>query len=312
MRERIKPILTHFKLLSLYLGNRGCLPCVQFPKNAQFLFTIVLILSSLNLHAKDSFSGVYRKPANFVPDDDLIEVPIVIEKTYMDKFHEENESEFSQVKKQVENWQINDEKAHLYGLEDKPVFYISTQEQRKELFMRNYLRFFNKKVETDTRVGVQTLWKEWNSDDELKSIESAEKHEGYIVKSRKTLGKPSIKAERTVQVGKDEFKFNFQPRLEMGMAKVTIDSPYINMRAWIGVNGKQEVKLYRFVKSSKTNIQANYYIEDKRVLAALDQELGSHWSLRMTHDKQIKGFSSITRSGNSENNIIQVRFGMGF
>jgi hypothetical protein len=253
-----------------------------------------------------------RKPANFIPDDDMIVVPLTIEKNFIDEVNEENKATFDAHRKTVQMWIQNEEYAEMYGLENRGVFQTSTPAQRQRFFERNYLRFINKKAENNTNEGITNWWEKWTADDELESINNVEKNEEYLVKAKKNKGRPNLDQKETVKVGKQEVEVGFQPRLELGMLKVTVDSPYVNVRAWVGVNGNQEVKFEKRINSTNTKAVVNYFIDQERVLAAVDQGLSDNWSLRLTHDKNLKDSESLMESGISENNIMQLRFGMGF
>jgi hypothetical protein len=253
-----------------------------------------------------------RAPASYILDDDMIVVPINIEKTFLDEIHEEYKGAFDAHRKTVENWMRNEELAEAYGLENRGIFQTSTLQQRQNFLQRNYLRFFSKKVERDTNQGLQNWWQEWTADDEIDSISNLEKQDKIIVRAKKKTGQKTFDKKTSTKVGRQEFKFGFQPRLEIGMLKVTMDSPYFKMRAWLGANGNQEVKLERSFRATKTKAMVNYYMDQERVLAAIDQRLTSRWSLRFTHDKKLDNLSPSLATPSSENNITQLRFRMGF
>ena len=253
-----------------------------------------------------------RAPASYILDDDMIVVPINVEKTFVDEIHEEYKGAFDAHRKTVENWMRNEELAEAYGLENRGIFQTSTLQQRQNFLQRNYLRFFSQKVQQDTNQGLQNWWQDWNTDDEIDSINNLEKQEKILVKAKRSSGQGTFDKKTSAKVGKQEFKFGLQPRLELGMIKVTLDSPYFKARAWLGANGNQEIKFERNFSTTKTRAMVNYYMDQERVLAAIDQRLNHRWSLRFTHDKQLNALSPNLAAPSSENNIMQLRFGMGF
>lgn len=274
----------------------------------------VYILATLLLNdlASAQSSKIGRAPANFVPDDDLIEVPMVYEKGILDDFHKENKQAFTQSKKSVEFWQTQSELAEAYGLENRGIYITPNQQQRQNFMQRNYLRFLTQRIERNSNQGIANAWEEWTTDDEIDSLKNYEEHEEYIIKAKKERG-GSVKLDKTqkVKVGKKEFKVDFQPRLEMGMVKVQVKSSYFNLKAWVGVNGNQEVQAYKKF-STGTDIQARYYIDQGRVLAAVDQDLNQNWSLRFSHDRTLEESDNYDLLEHTENNILQLRFSMGF
>lgn len=274
---------------------------------------ILVTLLTLDLAQAQNMSRIDRAPANFVPDDDLIEVPVVIEKNFMDKVHDENRSHMENARKEVQNWQIQTELATAYGLDKSGIYNIPDQNQAMNFVQRNYLRFVSQRVERNSNEGLQNLWQQWTTDDEIDSIKEYENHEKYIIKAQKERGgNNKLQATKEVKVGKEQFKLDFQPRLEMGMVKIQLRSGLFNMKAWVGVNGNQEVQLTRRIKMTKTDLSARYYVDQGRALAAVDQRISDSWSLRLTHDKAVESFGSISETGLSENNIIQLRFQIGF
>ena len=64
---------------------------------------------------------VGRSPANFVPDDDEIVVPIIVEKNFMEEFHEKHEADFREARTKLTFWMQQEQYAQDYGLENTGV-----------------------------------------------------------------------------------------------------------------------------------------------------------------------------------------------
>ncbi len=255
---------------------------------------------------------VSRKPANFVPDDDVIIVPMIIEKNFIDEFNEKHAREFQSARKKLRFWLTQEQYAKDYGLENTGIVRLPTIEEKQKFLQRNYLRFISKDVERSTNKGIANTWEEWTADDEIDAIKAVELHEKVIVKAKKNNGKGELKTSNTVKVGKDSFKFGFQARPEIGMAKFTIKSAYFKGRAWLGVNGNQEIKLERRFASTNTYAFVNAYIDETRILAVVDQRITNGLSLRFTHNRDFESFEHINDTTTLEDNILQIRFNMGF
>lgn len=277
--------------------------------NALFLFTTLLV--GLKVSAQE----VYRGPANFVPDDDVIVVPLYVkEKGLIEKVQEENKENFKESKRIVQTWILNEEYARNYGLEGRGIVPESTVKERQKFLDRNYLRYFTKKVERDTNEDLKNWWEDFSASDEIDAIDHQEARSQYLVRANKSKTVENLTKTETVKVGKERFKFGFQPRVEMGSAKITVEGFGFEARAWIGVNGDQEVYVEKVFKPTRTRALANYYIDEKKMLAAIDQPLWKHMSLRLTHQKDYdpdpveEGEEEVP----AENNTLQVRFSMGF
>jgi len=247
-----------------------------------------------------------------VPDDDLIIVPMVIERNFMEDFNEKHKNDFSSARKKLQHWQVQEQYARDYGLEDSGFIQTPSEEEKQNFLQRHYLRYISKDVERANNKTLQTWSEGWSANDEIDSIADAEKRNDYIIKAKRKSGKKTFSSEKSVKVGKKTFKIDFQVRPEIGMMKVRLKSSYINVRAWVGANGSQEINLDRRFKSTGTRAMMNYYIDQEKVLASVDQHLVKYWSMRLTHEKQLQDFSGFTQAGQSENNTLHVRFGMGF
>lgn len=255
---------------------------------------------------------VYRAPANFVPDDDMILVPIIVERSIIEDFHKKHEARFVQARRKLKHWQTQEEYARDYGLEDSNFITLPTPEEKEKYFKRNYLRFLTKDLERSSNEGLKNVWERWNADDEIDSIEAVEDREKFIVRAKKNSGTKVIETKKSVKVGKERVRFGMQPRFEIGMVRFDMKTNYFNTRAWLGINGNQELKIERRFKSTGTKAFVNYYIDQSLILTAVDQKIVKNWVFRVTHTKDIDGFSNMTQSGVYENNIAQVRYNVRF
>lgn len=281
-------------------------------KSMQVCMSVYILVTSVAL--ADTTCNVGRAPANFVPDDDLIVVPIVIEKSFIDRFNEKHENEFRGSKERLKYWISQEEYAEAYGLEGRGIVNTPSESDKERFLDRNILRFISKDIERSTNGEVKDIWEEWTADDEIDAIEAIENHEKVLVKaegSKQPL--QGLETTKTVNVGKrSKIKFGFQPRVEIGMVRFTMKSDLFNMRAWVGINGNQELNIERKFKSTGTKAFVNYKIDETRLLMAVDQRFARHWGLRFTHQKEVDGFSEITGTGISENNVVQLRFSKYF
>jgi hypothetical protein len=254
-----------------------------------------------------------RKPANFVPDDDMIVVPLNIERSVYEDFNEKHKHKFAASKKRMDFWLSQEQYAIDYGLEDASFIYRPSQEEKINFFKRNYLRFISKDIQRSNQQTLRQTWQSWTADDEIDAIEQQEKSEKYIVKAQgNSSPKVNKSVEARIKVGKKKFKFRIQPRVEQGMVKITLDTDYIDVKAWLGANGNQEIKISQRFSKTGTNALLYYYIDQTRVLASVDQRLYRGLNLRVTHEKDISNFDSFFMAGEAENNTMQLRFSMAF
>jgi hypothetical protein len=272
--------------------------------------SIVAFLAICQTYA--NAEGIKRAPANFVPDDDMIIVPLVIERNFYDDFNEKHKAKFKQSREKLEGWIIQEQYAIDHGLEDAGFIQLPSASDKERFLRRNYLRFIQKDVERSNNETLQGLVNSWTADDEINAIRNTEQQGEFIVKAKKSQGQKVVKATKSIKVGKSKFKFDIQPRLEQGMIIVRLKSKFVDVRAWLGVNGKQELLIKKKFKTVGTKLWANYFIDEKRTLAAASQRMGNYWSMRFTHEKYASDSILLTDGAIAENNILSVNFRMGF
>lgn len=290
-----------------------------------FSLCVYLLVTSWAIASEMTNKG--RRPANFVPDDDLIVVPMVVEKSVIERFNERHQERFYGARKQLEFWMSQEQYAFDYGLEDSGFVVLPTEQEKQRFFQRNYLRFLSKDVERSTNRGLQNSWERWTADNEIDAIEAIEQHEKVLVYAKKKNGKAPKKVEKSVKVGRDRLRFGFQPRIEIGMLKFTMRSNFFYARAWVGVNGNQELNVEKTIDYTNTKLMGNYFIDEERLLVAVDQPIWGHWSFRFTHTKLYNVEDALARAEENldpqastllepfivqEDNIAQIRFNMAF
>lgn len=286
----------------------------KMSSNCKFYMRILLSVYLLGsqLCSAETTKRISRMPANFVPDDDMIIVPIIIERNFYNEFNTKHKREFSSAKKKIQHWLRQEQYAKDYGLEDTGIVVLPTEEEKQRFLQKHYLRFISKDVERSTNKSLQNSWDDWTADDEIDAISALELHEKVIVTAKKRKGAKDLKASREVKIGKDKLKVGVQVRPEIGMVNFTLRSKYFKARAWVGINGNQELKIEKRFKSTNTRAFVNYYIEETRLLAAIDQKLSAHWTLRLTHAKDFDDFEQVNETIVSEDNITQLRYSIPF
>jgi hypothetical protein len=209
--------------------------------------------------------------------------------------------------------------ARDYGLEDTGFINLPTQEEKQDFLNRNYLRFITKDIEKssqetlkETGESLKDTWSSWTTNDEIDSIQEREERDAFRDESKGKLGNKAKELETRIKVGKKKFKLRFQPRVEQGMVKVTFESDYVNFKAYLGINGNQEIKFNKYWKATKTNALLYYYIDQSRVLASVDQNIKGNLNFRFAHEKSLDGSAQLYNDEYTEVNSMQVRFNMGF
>lgn len=255
-------------------------------KFSQFMgLTILCLSASAHGPGATAKSSAGRRPANYVPNDDVIAVPVDAEINFYDKhvLNDKTWAEKSAVQRQVRIWQENETMAQQYGIDTQSPgssYYVPTSNEKWAWLQRSYFRYLKKKGEDPFKQEGKDMWRNWTANDEVNSIdemEAAFKATNHTTATGRPL--PSALQEK-VTTGK-RFKLNFQPRLEQGLIIVRASSAWVEGRAWLGVNGESEFNLQRTF-STQTRIMTNYYAHSGEYLASVDQNLGNGFSARFT------------------------------
>ena len=291
----------------MLLSTTNCLKSIQ-----KLSFVLFLISTT-------TFARAFRAPANVVPDDDMIVVPLNIEGSIYEDFNEKHKDKFKASRRKLNFWMAQEQYAKDYGLEDTGFINLPTENDKREFLNRNYLRFITKDIQKssqetlrETQQSLKDTWSSWTTNDEIDSIQERDERDAFRDESKAKLGKKAKEIETRIKVGKKKFKLRFQPRIEQGMVKVTFDSDYINFKAYLGINGNQEIKFDKYWKSTRTKALVYYYIDQARVLASVDQNIKGNLNFRFAHEKSLDGSAQLFDDQYTEVNSMQVRFNMGF
>lgn len=291
----------------MFLTSSHCL------KSIQRLFFVLFLINTA------AIARGFRAPANVVPDDDMIVVPLNIEGNIYEDFNEKHKEKFKASRAKLNLWMANEQYAQDYGLEDTGFIHLPTEQEKQDFLKRNYLRFITKDIQKssqetirETQDNLRTAWKNWTTNDEIDSIQEREDREEFSDDSKAKLGGKSKELETRLKVGKKSFKLRFQPRIEQGMVKITFKSDYLNFKAYLGINGNQEIKFDKFWKKTRTKALVYYYIDQARMLASLDQNIKGNLNFRFAHEKSLDGSAQLFGDQFKEINSMQIRFNMGF
>ena len=224
-----------------------------------------------------------RKPANYVPNDDVIAVPVDAEISFYEKHivNDKTWSEKSQVQKQIAIWQENELMAQRYRLDTQSgQYYVPSSEEKWVWMQRSYFRYLKKKGEDPLKQDGQNMWRQWTASDEVNSIDEMEAAFRATTKVS-AVGKPLPNAFQEKVTKTKRFRMQFQPRVEQGLLIVKATGPWFDARAWVAANGETEMNIQRTFETN-TRVMMNYYAHSGQYLSAVDQNLGRGFSARFT------------------------------
>ncbi len=246
------------------------------PGLRQLLLVLMLISSADISHELIMSEG--RKPANYVPNDDVIVVPIETEMTFYEKhiLNDEAWADRSAVQQQIKIWQENELMAQQYGLDTQSIgslYYVPANEEKFKVIERSYFRYLKKKGEDPFKQEGEDFVRSWTADDEINSIDEMEAV--FKRTTEKTAAGTDLpKSLRQKQIAKTKkFRFDFQPRVEQGLIILRMTGPILDARAWVGANGESEINVERRFDETGTRFMVNYFTLQGRYLSAIDQSL---------------------------------------
>ena len=257
-----------------------------------------------------------RGPASFIPDDQTIIKPSRArahwENVY-EEFQQDHAGIFNSSRNQIRQWVLDQQYADEYGMHVLYPEQMQTQEIREQFFERNFLRFIQRDL---NRVGQRDLrqwWEGTRAGEEISVVEESERQEQYIIlaKAKAESTDSAVVAElntgNKAKESKKTFKFRFRPRLELGYARFSLESAYINIQGRVGVNGRTELRAQRHFATTGGNAQVDYFLEQRRMIASYDQPLNKNTRLRIAHDR-----TEIESGPAFEDNSLQVNYWLSF
>jgi hypothetical protein len=253
---------------------RHCLLFIQF----SLLFALKLQAESTNLG---------RAPANYIPDDDVIVVPLVYETHFMARLMDEKNERLYEIQFQLEQWRRQDEFLETWGLERTGMFPQQMPDERMRFFQRHFMRYVSKSKGDPLKEDIKEWWQEWRAEDEVQEIRrrSDTLERRNQANNRDQTG---IEPTKTVSQG-PAYKFKFKPRVFRGFMMADFESRWINAEAVLGVNKRMELKVDKLYESIGFYTMANYNFQTKFFIATANQRLTNHLSLGLTytHDANI-------------------------
>ena len=229
---------------------------------------------------------VSRRPASYVPDDDVIVRPVENELSFYQQYvASDNSQDVVVSRNQIKEWSDNQQFAEQYGLDSTLTgssFFVPTPDQKFEYFKDRYMRYLRNKGEQPLKDAPKHWYEDYRASNEVDTIDQMEerfKKNNGLGRSEQEL--PEILQTKKVSLWK-KTNFIFQPRVDQGLVVVGIKGPIVYVRAWVGVNGKTEINIQKSVDSIGLRFMANYYADTGRYFTSLDQRIANNISARLT------------------------------
>lgn len=288
---------------------KGCLSFRQIAVAALVLFS----------YSMDTHRSLGRKPAHYVPNDDVIVVPVEAKMGFYEKniLNDQTWSEKSLVQQQIRLWQENEVMAQRYGLDTESIgsqYYVPLNDEKFRYIQRSYFRFISRKGTQELQATGRATLRQWTASDEISTIDEMDAAFRNSNSGARASQRPSLLREENFAQTK-RTKFRYQLRPEQAMVIIRVESPWFEGRAWVTPRGA-ELNLQRYFDSTGTRLMVNYFTDESRYLAVADQPLGIDGLMaRATATRQsgaAEPSQSITGTQLQDDQTLQILFSRQF
>jgi hypothetical protein len=255
----------------------------------QFTVWAAIVFSTIAQGQVNLVGHVNRRPASYIPDDDVIVKPIDNQLSFYQKYVASDKSdEVIQSRNQLKVWNDNQNFADEWGMDSTLAgssFFVPTSEQKFQYFQDRYMRYLRRKGEDPIKNMPNNWYQDYRASNEIDTIDEMESRFKSKNKSASST-KDVVSGFETKEISVwKKTRFIFQPRLEQGLVVVGIKGPIAHARAWVGVNGQAEFNVQKSVDSIGFRLMFNYYAHTGRYFTSVDQRIMENVHLRVTSQK---------------------------
>lgn len=252
----------------------------------QFTILGMVLFSTI---VRGQVSPVWREPASYIPDDDVIVKPVDNELSFYQQYVAgDNSTEVIQSRNQIRVWNENQQFADQYGLDSTltgSAFFVPTPQEKFEYFKDRYMRYLQKKGERPLQDVPQNWYNNFRVSNEVDTIDEMEsRFKRTTKKTSADKNLPEALQQKEISLWK-QTRFIFQPRVEQGLIVVGIKGPIAYARAWVGINGEAEFNVQKSFESTGTRMMFNYYAHNGRYFTSVDQRIVDNLYARLTSQK---------------------------
>ena len=242
-----------------------------------------LLLTSL------CFAQSGRKPSSYIPDDDVIVKPENNEISFYQLYVASDESQdVVKLRNQMKVWNDNQIFANQYGMNTTltgSAYFVPSAGEKWLYFKDKYLRYLRAKSEQPFKDMPKNWYQQYRASNEVDTIDEMEaRFRGTTKTTLSGSMLPESLQAKEVSIFK-QLKFNFQPRVDQGLALIGFTAPTINARAWVGINGKTEINIQHKLDSVGLRVMFNYFAHSGRYFTSVDQRITNDLYARYTANK---------------------------
>jgi hypothetical protein len=272
-----------FRMISFWLQKR------HYQNFRQFAVWTVLIFTATAEGQVSPSEHVNRRPASYIPDDDVIVKPVDNELSFYQQYvASDNSEEVIQSRNQIKVWNDNQQFADDWGMDSTLTgspFFVPTPDQKFQYFKDRYMRYLRRRGEDPLKNMPKNWYQDYRASNEVDTIDEMEsRFKSNNKTASSTKGVASAFSQQEISLWK-KTRFIFQPRVEQGLVVVGIRGPIAYARAWVGINGQAEFNLQKSFDSIGFRLMFNYYAHTGRYFTSVDQRIMENVYLRVTSQK---------------------------
>ncbi len=270
-------------MISFWLQKR------HYQNFRQFAVWTVLIFTATAEGQVSPSEHVNRRPASYIPDDDVIVKPVDNELSFYQQYvASDNSEEVIQSRNQIKVWNDNQQFADDWGMDSTLTgspFFVPTPDQKFQYFKDRYMRYLRRRGEDPLKNMPKNWYQDYRASNEVDTIDEMEsRFKSNNKTASSTKGVASAFSQQEISLWK-KTRFIFQPRVEQGLVVVGIRGPIAYARAWVGINGQAEFNLQKSFDSIGFRLMFNYYAHTGRYFTSVDQRIMENVYLRVTSQK---------------------------
>ena len=138
-----------------------------YPRVGQFLVALIVLFAELAAAQAVPRVRLNRRPASYVPDDEVIVKPVDNELSFYQQYvASDNSSDVVNSRNQLKVWNDNQQFADQYGLStslEGSAFFVPTPDEKFQYFKDRYMRYLKRKGEGPLRDAPKNWYRDCNS-----------------------------------------------------------------------------------------------------------------------------------------------------
>ncbi len=225
-----------------------------------------------------------RAPANYAHNDDLVIVPDRVEHWSENVMVDDDAGVLGSIRAQISNWNQREQYVQEWDLDSTGLYPLATQEEKKSYFMRNILRYMDKRLAGEVKSAEQG---------------SAMRSVGQVHRAMRPNSEVGIS---------ENVRLKFKARALQGKAFMIVENPWVDAQSTVSVDGRIDLRVAKQFKDLGVKSEVRYRLQDDVWVAQVDKSLTEEISARVSNEQNMKSKAF----GNESNRTVQLMYNRPF